>query len=444
MTLDNLPEDTTKIFSQRDVRETAGIVGSPTIGDFTTAQHNHSDAAGGGTIDHLNVTSIGTNSHSQIDTHIANTANPHSVVLSDLATAGEGIDFSGSTIQGENCSDTNKGIAVFPSDDFTVSAGSVALKAAVCMSIDGDSGTATPAVHNIDILGGTGITTAASGNDVTITTDDANIDHDSLNNTHNMTTDIDARITAGDGIDYAAGTISCEDSTAGNKGIVIVSPGEGMNVSYAAGTATISGEDATDGGNKGIASFNPDDFAVAAGAVSLDDDVVSTIDGDAGTATGSSHNIDILGTANEITTTGAGNDITIALANKTSYWSFSFASINSNTPDVDDVNLSGNGYTLGGSYILQIPVYLPQGAVVTDCVVYGNVGTEDDTWTLKRQSLSTTTQSDMASAAFNTEDSTISNATVDNSTYSYIISSTILIATDEVYGGRITYTTDYD
>ncbi len=78
---------------QRDVRETAGITANPTIGDFTTAQHNHSNAAGGGAvtdstidhdattnthnlttdIDHVNIQNIGTNTHAEIDSHLNGT-----------------------------------------------------------------------------------------------------------------------------------------------------------------------------------------------------------------------------------------------------------------------------------------------------------------------------------------------------------------------------------
>ncbi|HAW03067.1 MAG TPA: hypothetical protein DCW83_00190, partial [Saprospirales bacterium] len=56
-------------------------------------------------------------------------------------------------------------------------------------------------------------------------------------------------------------TITAEDSTATNKGVVIIDSGEGVNVSYSSGTATISGEDASTT-NKGIASFDTTDFTV--------------------------------------------------------------------------------------------------------------------------------------------------------------------------------------
>ncbi len=61
-------------------------------------------------------------------------------------------------------------------------------------------------------------------------------------------------VLAGEAVDvaYNAGSaiVSVEDSTANNKGAVIVSPGEAMNVTYSNGTATVSVEDST-ASNKG-------------------------------------------------------------------------------------------------------------------------------------------------------------------------------------------------
>lgn len=53
---------------------------TPTIGDFTNANHTHSGASSGGTIAHTALTSIGSNTHAQIDTHIASEPR-HSWVL---------------------------------------------------------------------------------------------------------------------------------------------------------------------------------------------------------------------------------------------------------------------------------------------------------------------------------------------------------------------------
>lgn len=82
----------------------------------------------------------------------------------------------------------------------------------------------------------------------------------------------DFTIAGGEGIDTSATgstlTIAAEDSSASNKGVVIVAAGEGIDVSYSSGTATVSGEDATTT-NKGIANFEGADFSVSSGKVSI-------------------------------------------------------------------------------------------------------------------------------------------------------------------------------
>ena len=100
---------------------------------------------------------------------------------------------------------------------------------------------------------------------VTVTADDTNT-------VGAATGDASFTIAGGEGIDTSATgstlTIAAEDSSASNKGVVIVAAGGGIDVSYSSGTATVSGEDATTT-NKGIASFATADFSVTSGAVTI-------------------------------------------------------------------------------------------------------------------------------------------------------------------------------
>ncbi len=87
--------------------------------------------------------------------------------------------------------------------------------------------------------------------------------------------------------------------------------GEGIDTSASGATITIAGEDASTS-NKGIASFATADFNVAAGAVSLDDDVLKDVVTDSGTAGGNTHAVTFTG-GTGINTAGAGSTVTLTI-----------------------------------------------------------------------------------------------------------------------------------
>ncbi len=137
----------------------------------------------------------------------------------------------------------------------------------------------------------------------------------------------------------------------------------------------------------------------------------------------------------------------VALANKTSYWSAPGCKFEPNNPDIQDCRQSGaNGVAIqdSGSGGFICGVELPHGAVITAVVVYGsNTGND---WEMRREALASTGSADNVAGgamAMNTEDSSISNATVDNSAYRYWFLTSSLSTPDTIYSARITYTTDY-
>ena len=110
-------------------------------------------------------------------------------------------------------------------------------------------------------------------------------------------------------------------------------------------------------------------------------------------------------------------------------------------PDTDahDYSAINGGLSAGAAQTDVAPVFLPHGSVVTAAIVWSD---DPGTWSLIRMTNGTTTASTMATAEANTEDSTITNATIDNNTYNYFIAAASGGAV--IYAARITYTTDYD
>ena len=130
----------------------------------------------------------------------------------------------------------------------------------------------------------------------------------------------------------------------------------------------------------------------------------------------------------------------VNLKNKTSYASVAPSGFTPLSPDVLDHSHFGTFVrNNGGTSSFFAAVQLPDGAVVTGAVAYGDNAAK--TWNFIRVN-SGGTSNTMASANINTEDTSISNATVDNSTYSYYFEIS-LDSTDKGYGARVTYTTDY-
>lgn len=124
----------------------------------------------------------------------------------------------------------------------------------------------------------------------------------------------------------------------------------------------------------------------------------------------------------------------------TSYWSIPGSAFLPDSPDTTPFDLDNGELEMGGTpdnETIYAPVFLPHGAVVTAAVVNGN---NTRTWQLIRRPLDGTTENILATAAVDTEDSSISNATIDNQTYVYYIRITFTQSGDDFHGARITYT----
>ena len=153
-----------------------------------------------------------------------------------------------------------------------------------------------------------------------------------------------ASITTTLGISSDSGT----DSIALATDTLTFTGGEGIDTSINSGTntLTISAEDATTS-NKGVASFNTDDFNVTSGAVELKDTVVKTVTTDSGALTPSTHGFSILG-GEGIDVTHAGTTITVAGEDATTS-NKGVASFDTNNFTVTSGAVTAKNITLGSS-----------------------------------------------------------------------------------------------
>ena len=122
----------------------------------------------------------------------------------------------------------------------------------------------------------------------------------------------------------------------------------------------------------------------------------------------------------------------------TNYVTIDSAAFQTQSPEDDNRSILGGQIVANATITFMAPINIPNGAVVTAAIGYGSEA--DETWSLKRTTLTSGAVGTLASAVWGTEDTTISNATIDNSLYSYFVQSSSLDTTDVINGLRVTFT----
>ena len=316
-----------------------------------------------------------------------NVASDSGTAVADTTTdtltiaGGEGIDTSASadtiTIAGEDATTSNKGVASFSSDNFSVSSGAVTIK-------DGGVANAELANSSVTITAGDGLKTGGSvalGSSVTLNIDvsdfaGSGLEDDSSENLQiaagGVTNTMLAGSIANAKLSNSSITVSDGSSTTDVSlgGTITFAAGEGIDVGESSGTITFSGEEASTS-NKGVASFSSDNFAVSSGVVTIKDSGVIL-----GTETTGNY-VSTAVAGNGIDVSGATGDVTISIGSGEVTNTMLAGSIANSKLSNDSITLSqGAGMAAMGEVDLGASVTVGVDGVLEDLDTLGAAGSD--------------------------------------------------------------------
>ena len=135
------------------------------------------------------------------------------------------------------------------------------------------------------------------------------------------------------------------------------------------------------------------------------------------------------------------DNLGIGAKGKESYLSLPATVFIEDTNSLDHSGDTGTVIVTGDVKYLSCAISLPNGAVITECIVYGNAAATAETWELVRTLATAPASITIASANVGTADKSIlSVSAVENDLYYYNIITTSLDTNDTLYGIKITYT----